>query len=229
MIKKVIMICGSATVGKTSIIKHLVPLIKTDNHSVAICKIDCLHSDDLRVFQNLGVPCVLGLSKDMCPDHYLVSNLEEIIDWAGKLGQDYLIIETAGLCNRCSPATKKAISICVVDCSNGLGTLNKLGPMLTIADIILMTKIDTISQAEREIFTHNLNILNKSASVIAIDNLSGYGAEQTYAKISSYPDIDDYSLDTLRHSMPGGVCSYCIGEQRIGKNFQQGIVEKIIL
>jgi Ni2+-binding GTPase involved in maturation of urease and hydrogenase len=229
MVKKVIMFCGSAAVGKTSIVKHFIRLAKNDKHSPAFCKIDCLHSDDIVTVQTLEIPCGLGLSQDICPDHYLVSNLEEIINWAGEKNADLLFIETAGLCNRCSPATKNSINICVVDCSHGLGTPKKLGPMLTYADIILMSKIDTVSQAEREIFMHNIKILNKSAAIFAVDGLSGYGTEQAYAKIVLHPDFDNFSEDSLRHSMPGGVCSYCIGERRIGKSYQQGIVEKIIL
>ena len=27
--------------------------------------------------------------------------------------------------------------------------------------------------------------------------------------------------------MPAGVCSYCVGEQRVGTAFQQGVVGKI--
>ena len=33
--------------------------------------------------------------------------------------------------------------------------------------------------------------------------------------------------DILRHTMPSGVCSYCVGEQRVGSAFQQGVVGKI--
>lgn len=33
--------------------------------------------------------------------------------------------------------------------------------------------------------------------------------------------------DALRHTMPSGVCSYCVGERRVGSAFQQGVVGKI--
>jgi Ni2+-binding GTPase involved in maturation of urease and hydrogenase len=223
------MICGGPSVGKTSVAVRLARLVARDGRAVAACKIDCLHSDDLTAFRALGVPCALGLSGDICPDHYLVSNLEEIIDWAGQKGADTLMIETAGLCNRCSPATKNSIALCVVDCSCGIAAPKKLGPMLTQADIVAMTKIDAVSQAEREIFTRNIQLLNPAAAVIAVDASSGYGIEQVYARIAAYPDFDNFGEDSLRHSMPGGVCSYCVGERRIGKGYQQGIVEKIAL
>ncbi|MFR6375349.1 MAG: hypothetical protein ACLUN5_02130 [Oscillospiraceae bacterium] len=45
--------------------------------------------------------------------------------------------------------------------------------------------------------------------------------------IMDRPGTEDYEGDILRHSMPSGVCSYCVGEQRIGSAYQQGVVGKI--
>ena len=41
------------------------------------------------------------------------------------------------------------------------------------------------------------------------------------------PEIEALQEDRLRHTMPAGVCSYCVGEQRVGSAYQQGVVGKI--
>jgi len=45
--------------------------------------------------------------------------------------------------------------------------------------------------------------------------------------LEDLPETIWHSDDMLRHTMPAGVCSYCVGEKRIGTMFQQGVVEKI--
>ena len=106
MPKHVFLFSGSSAVGKTSILRYLIPFLEKGGMRTAICKIDCLSSNDESVYKNLNIPTVTGLSRDICPDHFLVSNLPELWDWCDSLGRDCLLIETAGLCHRCSPATE---------------------------------------------------------------------------------------------------------------------------
>ncbi|MDR3317845.1 MAG: cobalamin biosynthesis protein P47K [Clostridiales bacterium] len=226
-VNKVVMLSGGAAVGKTAVFRHIIAAMKTRGIKAAVCKIDCLMTTDGEVYGGLGVPAVVGLSGDICPDHYLVSNLEELINWAGAAGAELLLIETAGLCHRCSPATARCISVCAVDCTSGVAAPRKLGPMLTCADIVLLTKIDMVSQAEREILAYNIREINRTGEIIPIDGVSGYGAELFLERIGARERTDGFIDDTLRHTMPGGVCSYCVGERRIGSKYQQGIVEKI--
>lgn len=227
MKRKIILISGGAAAGKTLAAGNLIKQIHGKQKRVSVCKIDCLHSDDPAIYRAMGVPFVLGLSGDICPDHFLVSNLEEIMVWHEHMGSDYLLIETAGLCNRCSPATIHTISICAVDCTASLRSPQKLGPMLTTSDIILMTKIDMVSQAEKEIIYYHLNKLNPTAKIFPMDGLSGYGSGLLFQYLEDLPETIWGSDDMLRHTMPAGVCSYCVGEKRIGTMFQQGVVEKI--
>ena len=106
MPRQVLLFSGASAVGKTSVLKSLLPLLARGGMAPCVCKIDCLKTGDAAVFQNLGLPCVTGLSGDICPDHFLVSNLPELWGWADRLERDALVIETAGLCHRCSPATE---------------------------------------------------------------------------------------------------------------------------
>lgn len=227
MIQKTILISGSAAVGKTAILQFLIPYLRQAGARPCVCKIDCLHTQDDQIYRRLEVPYVVGLSGDICPDHYLVSNLTELIAWGGQQRCDLLLIETAGLCHRCCPATEKTISVCAVDCTASCKAPEKLGPMLTKADLIALTKIDMVSQAEREIIQYQIQSLNPDAAIFPVDGISGYGVELLGRHICALPTTDTFEGDYLRHTMPSGVCSYCIGEQRIGSQFQQGVVGKI--
>lgn len=64
------------------VLKSLLPLLAHGGMAPCVCKIDCLKTGDADVFQSLGLPCVTGLSGDICPDHFLVSNLSEL--WGGR-------------------------------------------------------------------------------------------------------------------------------------------------
>jgi len=95
--RHVYLFSGASAVGKTSALKALLPLLEEGGAAPCVCKIDCLKTGDGALFQRMRLPCVTGLSGDICPDHFLVSNLPELWEWADRLGRDTLVIETAGL------------------------------------------------------------------------------------------------------------------------------------
>ncbi len=224
---KIILLSGSSAVGKTSLLKWLVLLLKQNNIKPGVCKIDCF--DNHEVFDNtkLNVPFILGVSGDTCPDHFMVTNLAELWSWGENNNCDTLLIETAGLCHRCSPATEKMVSGCVVDATSSTKAPQSLGPMLFFADFIVVTKIDMVSQAEREIILWKIRNLNKNAKIFAVDTLAGYGVENLAKYLADSPNQISFEGDKLRHTMPMGVCSYCVGECRVGKNYEQGVINKI--
>lgn len=226
MPKRILLFSGASACGKTAVLRWLLPLLSGRTHP-CVCKIDCLHSDDAAVYDRLGLPCVTGLSGDICPDHFLVSNLPELFAWADNQQCDTLVIETAGLCHRCSPATQRMIAGCVLDCTASCKTPDKLGPMLTQADFIVLTKIDMVSQAELEIISWNIRCLNPSATLFRVDGLVGYGVDLLADWLLESEVCRSFEGDTLRHTMPSGICSYCVGETRVGAAFQQGIIGKI--
>ncbi len=225
--KKIIMVSGGSAVGKTSLLKGVLPYIRDLGYTSCICKMDCLQSNDHEVFNKIGIPCVTGLSNDICPDHFLVSNLPELWNWAQDLYADYLFIESAGLCHRCSPATELTTAIFVLDSTASCQSPAQMGPMLTEADGIVITKTDMVSQAEREIVSYQVSKLNDRAKIFFVDGMEGYGTELVGEWIHSLPAVVSYENDRLRHSMPSGVCSYCVGEQRVGSDFQLGVIGKI--
>lgn len=225
--KKIILISGLSSVGKTSVIKLIIPFLISKKLIPSVCKIDCIADSDKNIFKTFNIPVASGISEDICPDHFLVSNLFELWTWAVQNRSDYLLIETAGLCNRCSPATENILSGCVLDASAMTKSPSHLGPMVSEADFIILTKIDMISQAEKEIIIWKLLKVNKTAKIFPVDALGGYGVDSISKYIISADKTTDYNNDVLRHTMPSAICSYCIGERRVGSDFQQGVVKKI--
>ncbi|MCL2722364.1 MAG: hypothetical protein FWD47_13625 [Treponema sp.] len=225
--QKIIIACGSPAAGKTSIMTHYIKSEIEQGKRVCAAKIDCLSSKDDMVYKNLGIPTVLGLSNDICPDHFLAVNLEEIVQWSAIKNADTLVIETAGLCHRCAPATDKTIAVCVLDCVTSIKVPEKIGPILTTCDIMLITKSDMVSQAETEVFYHNAKKLNERADIIEVNGITGAGVQYLQAIIDKIPPIESITGDNLRYSMPSAICSYCVGEKRIGNAFQKGIVTKM--
>jgi Ni2+-binding GTPase involved in maturation of urease and hydrogenase len=225
---KFITIAGPPSCGKTAVLIHTIKRLLEDDTKVAVGKIDCLETDDGERYKDLGIPVIVGLSGDLCPDHYYVSNLEEILCWARKSQAEMTILETAGLCHRCAPAIVGCLSVVVIDNLSGIDTPRKIGPVLTTADIVVITKGDIVSQAEREVFRQKIRLVNPEAEILEFNGLTGKGSVRLRKILLDSPEVQTLVDETLRSSMPASICSYCTGETRIGNSYQLGNVLKII-
>src|SRR6056297_3377951 len=225
-----ISISGPPSCGKTSVILKTIDAFKEKGLAVGVVKFDCLYTDDDKLYEKAGVPVKTGLSGSLCPDHYFVSNIEEVVQWGRKEKLDVLITESAGLCNRCSPYIRDIKAVCVIDNLSGINTPKKIGPMLKTADIVVITKGDIVSQAEREVFASKVSTVNPDALVMHVNGLTGQGSfEFSTLLFDEDEDIDTVKGKKLRFSMPSAMCSYCLGETRIGEEHQLGNVRKIEL
>jgi Ni2+-binding GTPase involved in maturation of urease and hydrogenase len=221
-------ISGPPSSGKTAVILKTIQAVKKCGLSVGVVKFDCLYTDDDIAYEKAGVPVKKGLSGSLCPDHYFVSNIEEVTEWGMSNNLDLLITESAGLCNRCSPYIQGIKAICVIDNLSGINTPKKIGPMLKTADVIVITKGDIVSQAEREVFASRVNSVNPQAAIIMVNGLTGQGAfELSTLLYEEELNIDTVKGKKLRFPMPSALCSYCLGETRIGEKYQMGNVRKI--
>ena len=224
---KIIIFAGAPASGKTSVIYHIIEQMLNESQQICIAKLDCLSSNEHQIYEKLNIPVVVGLSKDLCPDHYLAINLLEIYDWARDHNSDYLFIETAGLCNRCAPFLESALNLCVIDCVSSIKSPEKLGPMVSTADVIVVTKGDMISQAEREVFNYHIKSINNQAVIIEANGLNGLGCHRIRYLIVNSNDLTTLEGEKLVYSMPKAICSYCVGETRIGQQYQQGMISLI--
>ena len=221
---------GPPSSGKTSIILKTIEAMTKRSLKVGVVKFDCLSTDDDILYEKAGIPVKKGLSGALCPDHYFASNIEEVVQWGRKKDLDLLITESAGLCNRCSPYIKEITGVCVIDNLSGINTPKKIGPMLKSADIVVITKGDIVSQAEREVFASKVNSVNPKAMTMHINGLTGQGAfELSTLLYDEKREVKSVTGMELRYPMPSALCSYCLGETRIGDDFQMGNVRKIDL
>ena len=93
---------------------------------------------------------------------------------------------------------------------------------------VVITKGDIVSQAEREVFALCVSAVNPRAIVIHVNGLSGQGAYELSTLIYR-DDVDIESVQgmKLRFPMPAAMCSYCLGETRIGESYQLGNAKKM--
>lgn len=221
---------GPPSSGKTSVILKAITSLQQRNIAVGVVKFDCLYTEDDQLYEKAGVPVKKGLSGALCPDHFFASNIEDVVHWGKEKGLDLLITESAGLCNRCSPYITNIKGVCVIDNLSGINTPKKIGPMLKAADLVVITKGDIVSQAEREVFASRVGSVNPKANILHVNGLTGQGAYE----LSTLIYEEDQNIETvqgmkLRFPMPSAMCSYCLGETRIGESFQLGNVKKIEL
>lgn len=224
---KLITFAGPPSVGKTSVILRLIEVLRRDDKKAGVIKFDCLTTFDRQIYEQADIPVQIGLSGKFCPDHFYISNIEEGVSWGKSQGFDYLITESAGLCNRCSPYIEGILAVCVIDCLSGIRTPRKIGPMVKFADVIVVTKGDIISQAEREVFLYNVYQANPKAQIIFVNGITGQGTFMLKKCIAKIEDIDNLTGKKLRFTSPAAVCSYCTDEMRIGEKYQLGMTKKM--
>jgi len=219
---RLVTVAGPPSSGKTSVIIQTVKHLMSTGMTIGVIKFDCLTGDDHHRYSQAGIPVKKGLAGGLCPDHFFISNIEHGVQWARKSNFDMLISESAGLCNRCSPHIRNVLSVCVIDHLSGVDAPRKIGPMLKNADVVVLTKGDIVSQAERDVFFFRVRQANAGAAVLPVNGLTGQGNLLLAEKFRSANPISSLNGMRLRFTMPGALCSYCLGETRIGPDCQIG-------
>lgn len=207
---KVVVFGGVPGSGKTSIIKHVLSELKGLN--VHYVKFEVLQTEDNEfIAERFGISTEKKIAGDICPDHYYALELPHIV--SKHKSKDLVIVETAGLCLRCSPYIINGLGISVADITTGKP--NTYGPILTEADIVAINKGDLISQAEREIFRNSVLEVNESAQLVETNGLTGEGAMDIVRAIK---DMSDTCGELhLKHSMPSAICGLCYGSEVMNK------------
>lgn len=222
---RLVTVAGPPSSGKTSVIIQTVKQLVSVGMAVGVIKFDCLTGDDHQQYARAGITVKKGLAGGLCPDHFFIANIEQAVQWARERDFDLLISESAGLCNRCSPHIRDVLAVCVIDHLSGVHTPRKIGPMLKNADIVVLTKGDIVSQAEREVFFFRVRQVNARAAVLPVNGLTGQGNLLLAEKFRAANPISSLNGKRLRFTMPGALCSYCLGETRIGPDCQIGNIK----
>lgn len=224
---RLVTVSGPPSSGKTSVILRTIDCLKEESIKFGVVKFDCLSSFDNVLYEKAGVPVRVGLSGNLCPDHYYITNVDEAVRWGVQNNFDILVTESAGLCNRCSPHIRDILAVCVIDNLSGINTPKKIGPMLRYADVVVVTKGDIVSQAEREVFSFNIRKANPKADIIFVNGITGQGSFLLSRCFKTANECESLENMRLRFTMPAALCSYCLGQTRIGSEFQMGNVKKM--
>ncbi len=224
---KLLTVAGPPSSGKTAVILKALGWLRDEGLKVGVVKFDCLASRDGDIFKAHGFPVITGTSANFCPDHYFITNIEDCAAWGAEQGLDLLVSESAGLCNRCAPHIQGFYAVCVLDNLAGVDTPRKIGPMLKTADLVIITKGDIVSQAEREVFAFRVRKVNARAHILFVNGITGQGSWEVSRLWKDAPEEAPLTGGRLRFSVPSSVCSYCFGEVNIGEAFQRGMVRKI--
>lgn len=223
---KLAVCAGTATTGKSAVLRHVIPRLARRGWSVAFLKIDVQFAEEDEQFaHDFGIPTRKVYSGDLCPDHCNVMVLGDALQWAARSGADVLLVETAGLCLRCSPYVDGGLGIVVVEATSGMNLPRKIGPMLSLADIAVVTKIDRVSQAEREVFRARIQDVAPNTMVREVNALHGIGIDPLVTEILGTGEVDGPLF--LRGNPPVGTCTICVGKKEIGWQAHFGVVRAL--
>ncbi len=223
---KLVVCAGPATTGKTSVLRHLTRKLLAANVRVAFLKIDVQFADEDELFASeFDIPARKVYSGELCPDHCSVMVLGDALAWARNCNADVLLAETAGLCLRCAPYADGGLGVVVLEASSGMNLPRKIGPMLSLADIAVVTKIDLVSQAEREVFRARILDAAPGVRVREVNALHGIGLDPLMRLVLASPEVGEHLR--LRGSPPVGTCTICVGKREIGWQAHFGVVRPL--
>lgn len=224
---KLVILAGPPSAGKTAVVKNMIRRIYPAR-KVSFLKIDVVvtfERDELgKEFPDLPIKIVY--SGDLCPDHAGVMVIRDGIEWAMENKSEILIIESAGLCLRCSPYLNQGLGIVVLSMLGGMNSPLKMGPMVSLADVAVVTKIDLISQAEREVFRQKVYEISRDIRIYEVNALQGTGVNRLIREVDGLKEVDLDDLK-LKGVPPLGVCTICVGKKDIGWQNHFGVIRKL--
>ncbi len=223
---KLAICAGPATTGKTAVLRHIIGKLRDQGARPAFLKIDVQFAqEDEQFAREFGMPTRKVYSGELCPDHCNVMVLGDALGWARKADCDVLLVETAGLCLRCSPYVDGGLGMVVLEATSGMNLPLKVGPLLSLADVAVVTKIDRVSQAEREVFRARIQDVAPKVRIREVNALYGIGIDPLVSQIHDQAETQGTLL--LRGNPPVGTCTICVGKREIGWESHFGVVRAL--
>lgn len=223
---KMLVVAGPPSAGKTALIKQVVRYFK-EELKIAFLKIDVVKAyEDIELRKEFGIATKKIYSGDLCPDHAGIMVLGDAVEWAEGIGADLFIVESAGLCLRCSPYLNQGLGVVVISSISGIHTPEKMGAMVSLADIVVVTKIDLVSQAEREVLIQKIQEVHSGLLLMETNALQGTLLQRLFDIIYESEDICKEEL-MLKGNPPLGTCTICIGKKEVGWQHHFGVIKKL--
>ena len=149
---KLLLVGGPPSTGKTTTIQRIIEKRK-DKYKIAYLKMDVVTArEETLIKEKYGIDARTVYAGDLCPDHAEVMIITDAIKWAENISADLLIVESAGLCLRCSPYLNQGLGVVVLSMLSGLHSVDKMKQLICFADVALLTMNDLVCQAEREVY-----------------------------------------------------------------------------
>jgi Ni2+-binding GTPase involved in maturation of urease and hydrogenase len=224
---KLVIVAGPPSAGKTSVIRQIIRAFN-QTQKTAFLKIDVVKAfEDEELHSEFGIPARKVYSGDLCPDHMGIMVLRDAIAWAENVQAGMLIIESAGLCLRCTPYTTQSYGIAVLPAISGSNSPLKMAPLIALADSAVVTKTDLVSQVEKEVFSQCIRSVIPNIDIIETNAVQGTGLRYLMQVIASHPGITNADTITLRGTPPLGVCTICVGKKEIGWQHHFGVIRAL--
>ena len=208
---RLVIAAGPPASGKTAVLARAAGILARRGLRVTALKCDCLVSQDQDAYRAAGVEARTTLSGDLCPDHHTAVAIGDFAVGAAARGADLAVVETAGLCDRCSPFLRRVPSLCILSTACNLRAPAKMRPLVQGADCAVLTKSELVSQAEREVLWAVLRRLRPGLPVLEVNGLTGEGAEALATWLRKLPPVELLPEEHLRHPLPRGSCTLCRG------------------
>lgn len=223
---KLLLVGGPPSTGKTTIIERIIEKRK-DKYKIAYLKMDVVSAYEEEMLKDkYKIEARTVYAGDLCPDHAEVMILTDAIKWAQEINTDLLIIESAGLCLRCSPFLNQGLGIVSLSMLSGLHSVDKMKQLICFADVAVLTMNDLVCQAEREVYIKKIKNTFKDLKIIETNALQGIAIEYLCDLIDKTKDIDATTLE-LKGNPPLGTCSICMGSKKVGWKNHYGVVRSL--
>ena len=225
---RLMVVAGPPSAGKTSVIRKMIRHIIDSGGSPAFLKIDVVKAfEDEELKVEFGIPARKVYSGDMCPDHMSIMIITDAMEWAVSQGADVLIVESAGLCLRCTPYFTDSFGICVMSSLSGTHAPLKMAPMIDLSDMCIVTKTDLISQAEKEVFRESIRQVSPDMEIVETNAIQGTGLRYLFRRMDEVRPVPADGSISLRGNPPLGVCTICIGKKDVGWQNHFGVIRRI--
>ncbi|MBN2734408.1 MAG: cobalamin biosynthesis protein [Methanomicrobiaceae archaeon] len=224
---KLLIIAGPPSAGKTAVVRQIISRFNPVSRC-AYLKIDVVRAfEDKELYDEFKIPTKKIYSGDVCPDHVGILVMKDAVNWAEDNNADILIVESAGLCLRCSPYTTQSLGIAVLSAISGTNSPLKMSAMLALSDLAVVTRVDLVSQAEKEVFRERIKEVGRDLDIVETNALCGTGLRYLFRAIENQPEIEDLDKVVLRGNPPLGVCTVCVGKKEIGWENHFGVIRKL--
>ncbi len=223
---KLLLVGGPPSTGKTTIIQRIIEKRK-DKYKIAYLKMDVVTANEESLIkEKYDIEARTVYAGDLCPDHAEVMIITDAIKWAENINSDLLIVESAGLCLRCSPYLNQGLGVVVLSMLSGIHSVDKMKQLICFADVALLTMNDLVCQAEREVYIKKIRSSFDKLKVIETNALQGIAIEYLCNLIDKSNPINIETLE-LKGNPPLGTCSICMGSKKVGWKNHYGVVRQL--